>query len=367
MSRIGVTLSAPQCVRALSKASSCDACMHACPTSAIVIEQGMLPSINLSKCVGCGACVGVCPSEALKVDGFDSVDFLFSQLSQSEHLISCRSNVPCLSILHVEYIVALTLFAKEVVFDMGHCDSCALGHTCKPLIERHCEEASYLLEALDADASLRLEQRGFEPEQSTVDRRTFLKSVNLGKALEARERFEREVALCSDELVAYGLQTDQIAELRRKGLGVKRKMLLTALRRAGKPKVYHVVEAEALSFVSQKRFDAATCTACQMCYRICPTAALSSDLRHSKIDFDPMLCIKCALCHDVCESDALSLSDAYPLRALYEPSVQRLADFHVKMCHECGCHFVSLHGENYCRRCDIEEDEARLLWGIDHE
>ncbi|MBN2895588.1 MAG: 4Fe-4S binding protein [Campylobacterales bacterium] len=367
MSRIGVTLSAPQCVRALSKASSCDACMHACPTGAIKVEAGALPLINLSQCVGCGACVGVCPSEALKVDGFESVDFLFTQLSQPEPLISCRVLVPCLSILHVEYIIALALLKKEVIFDMGHCDACALGPTCKPLIERHCEEASYLLEALHVGAVVRMEARGFEPEESSVDRRAFLQNLNVAKALEARARFEREVELCSDELITHSVDSDQIAQLRRKEVGEKRKMLLTALRRAGEPKVYHVVEAEALTFTSQKRFDLSTCTACQMCYRLCPTGALSSDLRHSKIDFDPMLCIKCALCHDVCESDALSLSGVYALTSLYQSKPQRLVDFRVKMCHECGCHFVSLHGENYCRRCDIEEDEAKALWGIEDE
>ncbi len=368
----GLTLDSACCVRAISKFSSCDACEKSCPTAAISIAEGMLPSLNLAACVGCGACVGVCPNEALKLDDFNSVDFFFDFVTQPEKMISCRKNVPCLSALHVEYLVALASLKKGVIFDMGHCEGCDIASTCKPLIVAHAEEANYLLEATGQDARIALEMVAYSDESgdenaAKADRRAFFNAINLKNATEAKAKFERNVDIATDEFVESFLSNDQITRIRQKQLGEKRKLLFTALKRVPKPLTYHVLDANDLSFTSQKLFDMDSCTACQMCYRICPTGALSSDMRNSKIDFDPFMCIKCHLCHDVCETNALTLSPSYNLKELFEPSVQRLASFKVRNCDECGSLFISLRGESVCRRCDIEEQEARSLWGIDNE
>lgn len=119
-----------------------------------------------------------------------------------------------------------------------------------------------------------------------------------------------------------------------------------------------------IPFTSQKLMDETLCTACQMCYRVCPTAALTSDMRNSKIDFDPFLCIKCHLCHDVCESDAIKLSPSYNLKEWFEPTVQNLITYSVRRCDECDALFSSVGGEKICRRCQLEEEEALELWGL---
>jgi formate hydrogenlyase subunit 6/NADH:ubiquinone oxidoreductase subunit I len=368
----GLTLEGGHCVRALSKFSTCDHCLSSCPTQAIAISPAAaLPALNLAACVGCGACVGVCPTEALKLDAFSMVDFFFEFVSQEQNLLSCHKNVPCLSALHVEYLIALASLKKGLVFDMGHCEGCEIALTCKPLIEAHVDEANYVLEATEQDASIVMESIGFENRDETAnnsaDRRSFFKAINLDNVANAKAQFERDVEIATDAFVENFLSSAQIATLREKHLSDKRKLLFTALKRMEKPKQYHVVDANALSFSSQKLFDKGLCTACQMCYRICPTGALTSDLRNSKIDFDPFMCVKCHLCHDVCEPDALTLSSSYNLKELFEPSVQRLVAFSVRNCDECGSIFTSLHGERMCRRCDIEEQEARELWGIEDE
>jgi formate hydrogenlyase subunit 6/NADH:ubiquinone oxidoreductase subunit I len=365
----GVTLDGGACVRAVSKFSSCKNCELSCPCDAIMIEDEKLPSINLSACVGCGACVGVCPTEALVVDDFHVIDFFFDFVSQEENLLSCRKNLPCLSILHVEYIISLASVKKGLVFDMGHCETCEIASTCKPLIESHAEEANYILEAIEQPL-VDLKDIAYEVLQSddeAADRRSFFKAINLKNAFDAKAKFERSVEVSEDAFVDLTLSSAQIAQLRKKELSDKRKLLFSALKKIDKPSVFHVLDADELSFSSQKLFDKESCTACQMCYRICPTGALSSDIRNSKIDFDPFMCVKCHLCHDVCEPDSLSLSGSYNIKELFEPSVQRLVNFRVKNCDECGSIFTSLHGESICRRCDIEESEARQLWGITDE
>ena len=363
----GLSLDAGLCVRAHSKLSTCNRCEVICPTQAIVMGE-MLPAVNLAECVGCGGCVGVCPSEALQLDDFKPTDFFFTFAVEKENLLSCRKNVPCISVLNVEHIIALASLKGGLVFDMGHCEGCAVVSTCRPQIEANAEEANYLLEAMQNPARVTLEKIAYVAdggeEEEEPERRDFFRAFTLKNAVKSKAQFDREVEVATDELVEHTLRSGDIARIREKQLGDKRKLLFTALKRAPRPSIYHVVDADAVSFTSQKLLDVEHCTACQMCYRICPTGALSSDVRNSKIDFDPFLCIKCQLCHDVCEPNCLTLSGSYKVREFFEPSVQNLARFKVRNCDECMTPFVSLHGEKMCHRCRIEEEEARELWGI---
>lgn len=366
----GVTLNAASCVRAASKASVCTHCEVICPTGAINITE-MLPSINQSACVGCGGCVGVCPTEALSLDGFSATAFFFEFASQEESLLSCRKDLPCISVLNVEHLIALASLKGEIVLDMGHCEGCEIASTCEPQIRSNAEEADYLLEAIQSGARVSMQDIAYEKSEhdaaSSGDRREFLSSMNIKNAIKAKSDFEREVEVTTDERVHHTLDDADIVQMRTKKLSDKRKLLFTALKRVEVPSEFHVIEADALSFTSQKLLDQERCTACQMCYRVCPTGALSSDMKNSKIDFDAMMCVKCHLCHDVCEPDCLTLSPSYNVKELFKPQLQRLATFKIRRCDECGTPFASMHGEKLCYRCNIEEQEARDLWGITDE
>ena len=159
-----IQLSASKCVRSLSKESECNKCEVVCPTQAIVVGDNPLPSINFSACVGCGACDGICPNEALTLDDFSNTDFFFDFIEQSDSLISCRKNVPCIAALNVENIISMAVLKKEIIFDVGHCDKCNIRSTCYPQIVKNYEEATYLLEAMENEAVLKLEEIGYEDE-----------------------------------------------------------------------------------------------------------------------------------------------------------------------------------------------------------
>lgn len=359
-----INLTPSSCVRSLSVDSECNKCDVVCPTNAIVVGENTLPSINFSACVTCGACAGVCPSEALSLDEFNPTNFFFDFVEDEDNLISCRKNVPCISALSIEHIISIAVLKKEVVFDMGYCDSCEIASTCHKKILENYEEASYILEAMENSATISLENVCYENVTGESDRRDFLNAINLKTVGKVKQNFEDEVQKASDELVEYSLENKDIALLKKKILPDRRKIFFTALKRVEKPSIYHTIEGAEVSFTSQKLLDESTCTACQMCYRVCPTAALTSDTKNSKIDFDPFLCIKCHICHDVCEPNAITLSSSYNLKEFFEPQVQNLLTLRVKRCDECDAVFSTNSDDRMCRRCSLEEEEAKELWGI---
>lgn len=204
-------LNAGLCVRSLSVESECNRCEVICPTSAITIQKGKtLPAINFSQCVSCGGCGAVCPSEALTLDEFVPTDFFFNFIQENDSLISCRKNVPCIAALSVEHIISLAVLKKELVFDMGHCSECKIASKCQPQIEENFEEATYILEAMESDATISMEDVKFEyEEQKYSDRREFLNSLNLKAVAHAKKTFEDEVQKATDEIVEHNLQKNR--------------------------------------------------------------------------------------------------------------------------------------------------------------
>jgi len=365
-----IQLSAGSCVRSLSVESQCNRCEVVCPTAAIsFVESNPLPAINFHECVRCGACAGVCPSEALSLEEFSITNFFFDFVESDENLLSCRKNVPCIAALSVEHIISMAALKKELLFDMGYCNGCEIASTCKAQILQNYEEATYLLEAMESEAIIRLEDVCYENKEEAVgERRDFLSALNLQSVAKLKKSFEDEVQKASDELTEHTLQKSDIALLKRKTIPDKRKIFFTAIKRLERPSVFHTVDASEVTFTSQKIMDEDACTACQMCYRVCPTGALTSDLKNSKIDFDPFLCIKCHICHDVCEPDAIKLSNAYNLKEFFEPEAVNLIEFSVKRCNECNMIFSSNSADaKLCYRCKCEEEEARELWGISED
>jgi len=360
-----INLDASRCIRSLSVDSECNKCEVICPTNAIAIgETNPLPAINFSSCVGCGACDAVCPNEALALENFNSTNFFFDFIQSEEKLISCKKNVPCIAALSVEHLISIAVLKKEIVLDIGYCNSCEIASTCyKKILENH-EEATYILEAMENKTEIKLENICFESEIKESDRRRFLSAINLKTVGSIKNSFESEVKKASDELIEHTLEKTDIALLKKKRIPEKRKVFFTAIKRVQMPSQFHIIDADEVSFTSQKILDKDACTACQMCYRVCPTGALTSDIKNSKIDFDPFLCIKCHICHDVCESDAISISSSYDIKEFFAPTVQNLISFNVRRCDECNMIFSTNSDDKLCKRCQIEEEEARELWGI---
>ncbi len=349
------------CVRATSKFSDCTKCIDACPESIQLVDN--LPSFANNTGVEAASCVGVCPTEAFSLSDFSTTEFFFSFLESKVRLISPKFNVPCISVLSVEHLISLALASEEeITLDLSSYDDTSILYE---QIEVRIEEANFVLSSFSEkqlvsnhipDAtSLEAEK---ESEDEVSSRRSFLGNASLKGVVKHKMTFDEAVE--ADALKTFALDVNIINKIKEKNLPDKRKILFTTLKHAGVPDAFEVLPEEEVSFTSQKFVDD-TCTNCQICYRICPTGALSSDGKFSLIHFDAMLCVKCRLCHDVCEPDAIQLQSGFEIKEFFEPTQRTLATFNIKRCNECGNNFTYTGGEQTCPRCMVEEEEAIFL------
>ena len=362
-----LTLDVAKCVHTSNKFAICDKCVTACPVETINISDGLV-SFTPSECVGCGGCDAVCPTAAYELDDFKPLNYVFNFLENDLDLIGCKSELPCIAALSVEELLSIALISpKSVKADIGACKECPIGAKNLQIIEERIEEVNFILEAMEQSKSISLETLDLQEkaqESETLSRRELLSKDGLKKAASIKQQFESEVASSDTTLKTHKITSADIAKIKQKNIPDKRSLLLMAMKRAGVPKTFHTIDVADISFISQKDLNEETCTNCQMCYRICPTGALSSDGKGSVINFNPLSCVQCHSCHDVCEPDALTLRSTFSLASFFEPKIETLIRFTIKRCEECGNFFDYHGGEVLCRRCIIEEDEARELWGI---
>ena len=348
------------CVRATSKFSECTKCVDACPESIQLLDN--LPSFANKTGVEAAACIGACPTEAFSLSDFSTTEFFFSFLESKIRLISPKFNVPCISVLSVEHLISLALASDETItLDMSSYDIQSILYE---QIDARIDEANFVLSSFSKKCletnmdknDVRKKEELQEEEVSS--RRSFLGNASLKGVVKHKMTFDEAVE--ADELSAFKLDTITIAKIKEKNLPDKRKILFTTLKHVGHPDAFEVLAEEDISFASQKFVDE-SCTNCQICYRICPTGALSSDGKFSLINFDAMLCVKCRLCHEVCEPEAIQLQPGFEIKEFFEPTQRTLAKFDIKRCNECGNNFTYTGGEQTCPRCMVEEEEAIFL------
>jgi len=355
------------CVRAMSKFSNCTKCVEACPESIQIMDN--LPSFSNSTGVEAAACLGVCPTEAFALSDFSVTEFFFTFLESKVRLISSKINVPCISVLSVEHLISLALASDEpITIDLNDYKE---GSYLLEQIENRIEEANFVLSSfcdkvlntnLDESTRPSLEQTKIDntelKEEDTSSRRDFLSQASVKGVVKHKKTFDDAVE--AEDLQVFKIDASVIAKMKDKTIPDKRKILFTILKRAGVPEIFEVLPQEDVSFISQKFIDE-SCTNCQICYRICPTGALSSNGKFSLINFDAMLCVKCHLCHDACEPDSIHLQSGFEIKEFFEATQRTLATFNIKRCNECGNNFTYTGGEQACPRCRVEEEEAMFL------
>ncbi len=349
------------CVHTYFKPSSCNKCEQVCPVEDTVKLENERVQLNTDNCVSCGACVGICPTESFSLSGFDPKDFFDRFVNREWDVISCKLNVPCLSSIDPQYLVAIALKREEdVILDIGHCSECFIGK----LIDRITDatyEANYVLEQLDVPYRIKLENLKIQPERrEEPSRRAFLK------------RFTKTTASLAFWAVAQALPVEDKHEVDRdykniveeKVMPLKRKVLIETLKEKDLDLEGKFLEVDKISFTSQKWIEWEKCTNCFICYNICPTGALSGGDDRLKIIFKPSMCIKCRICHEVCPEQCLHLEDKLELKDfVYGEKI--LAQHIMIPCAECMVPFSYKNDGDYiCPRCKKLDEEVRELLGL---
>lgn len=68
----------------------------------------------------------------------------------------------------------------------------------------------------------------------------------------------------------------------------------------------------------------ATCIACRLCQRKCPTGALCVDPKEKYWQIDRMRCVICNSCGDICPTKSLSMDPAYPAALTARGAIERV-------------------------------------------
>ena len=365
-----INLDTSKCVAYSSKHSNCDLCQNICPTNAIDITENRV-SFIYNSCVECGGCVGICPTQSLTLESFNTTKFFIEFLKDEENLISCKKNIPCLSILSIEHLIALKI-QRDFDLDIGHCKECYIKESLLNKIENNIKEANYVLNALGVDKTIEAKEIKYnkieeikeeeKSENNKDNRRNFLKRFSLKGAVETKVKFDDEVINITETKTLIEINSNKSSKKREKFVPDKRKILYTSIKSLQKPQNYSYLNSEDVSFTSNKLINS-SCNNCSICYRICPSGALNSDKKNSTIYFDSLLCLKCNLCHDVCELNSVEFIPIYS-KEFFEPKNRVLAEFKIKRCNECNNLFTYIGGEQICKRCRIEEEEAIHLWRL---
>ena len=362
-----LTLDLSKCVHTSNKFAICNKCVEVCPVETIKLENSSL-SFTPSDCVGCGGCGAACPTSAYSLDDFQPMNYLFKFLEERRGVVTCNDpDFPCIASLSVEELLSMVLISEEEIsLDIGPCSGCEIAKTNLAIIKDRAEEVNFLLEAMLQEKNLVVSALNYEvqKEVETLSRRTLLSKEGVKTALHIKQELQNEIDSSDENVKTHTVTAQDIMKIKKKNIPDRRSLLLMAMKRASLPEVFHTISIDDISFISQKDLDETTCTNCQMCYRICPTGALSSDHRGSMITFNPLACVQCHSCHDVCEPDALTLRKTFSLSSMFEPKIETLVRFDIKRCDECGNFFAYQGGEVVCNRCRIEEEEAKELWGI---
>jgi len=352
---------ATRCVRYRYSYSECRRCEDACPHEAIhLADDGV--RVDAMRCRNCGLCVGACRTEALESSQLARVETLKRAITGKRFTWACAPSgdeadaiVPCLGALDAATLAYLAKRGIAVELrGSAHCGQCVHGK----------KGAERIDVALDAVESLRAAS-GEEWAQialAEAERPAQEQPRQAGR----RQLFRRLIGRGIDEALAAarpGADAPVPARAIRAGapfVTEQRELLqIVCKRRDGDA---FPVEAHAGLPLMQLRMDEG-CTACEACFRVCPTGALQIEENTFSwaLAFRADRCVGCAACIEVCQPGALHAEreiDARPSGA-----ARRLEKRAKQRCARCDRFFVSTEASETCPVCLDDEKAFSAILG----
>ncbi len=351
-----------RCCGRRTHVSCCSECERVCPTGAIDLTSGV--EVDFAKCVGCGLCATLCPTGVFKLKPPDmrvlaeAKAILDSQQSTGKYVcFGCIDagdspygiHVNCLGRLNEALMLGTVFFgAEHVLLLREDCDACEIE--CGGVVIASVVESSQkLLQAYGSSAKIMFvdevpdEVVLSRPKQlDHVDRRDFLTYAKKNVMAAGSEFFADKLSAFSQQVEEVGFKYD---------LPEKRELLLTILRKMGRPVSEEPIELSGTPFTQVKISE--DCFLCKQCELFCPTGALSTTEtdKGASVNVSLANCTKCNLCQAICPVEAVSYGDKVVLSKALTDEREPLIDLEMRECKECHQQFGSTGQLETCGYC----------------
>lgn len=353
-----------RCTRYRFRYSECRRCADACPHEAIVFADDGA-SIDASRCRNCALCASACRTGAWDSPGVRRVDLLKRAIKSPSWSFACAPSgaaaeavVPCLGALDAAMLAYLAKRGIAVELrGLGHCASCGHGSRGAVMVEGMLEAVDMLGMASGETWAAVTRAADTSPDGGKKDafasgRRHLFRRLLGGVA--------QEVARAAGPPLARESVPDKAIRAARTFVTEPRELLQIAARTAERA-AFPVREHEALPLISLALKDG--CTACEACFRACPTGAVQvreSDTAWS-LAFRVDACVACEVCLEVCQPRVLGTQDGFDIAPGAKETV--LHALVKQRCRRCDRSFVSAHPAHECPVCADDEMAFDAIFG----
>jgi ferredoxin len=325
-----ITLHPERCLNTRFRALDCSICAEVCPAEGAITVTGGKPALDNNACLRCGLCLHRCPTEAFtRPDNLSGnlvktvtalpagpVDLICPQQPQPE-----RGPAPqavqtqrCLAALSPATLLELSTLNKEIWLDDIPCAECPLGQV-HPVMTQTVNEANSWAGLLAETTLIRQRTEEQAETRPAVQRPVYDAAsppISRRGLLSAFKQSGQAVA-AADEKVALvkGGKAVPVSERLPHSLPHHRAKILSILEKSSpsqSPLSHYQLP------ILNLHLDPTRCTACGLCAKFCPTAALKflSDDAAFALTFQPSLCLgpACNICIPACPEQAGSTQPA---------------------------------------------------------
>ena len=385
---------AGRCLNQRFRAANCRLCADACPAAAITV-QGALAHLAAETCLRCGVCLHACPTGVFTTSGQAQTDKRLldaaAPLASRALELTCPANrqedrtaAPveavvqtgrCLAALALAELLDLAQPRQRNLWlnDSG-CAACPLGQAL-PILHETVMQANQVLAAWQHPVELRTQVTEpaalarphrvdvFSGQQPPYSRREFLTFLRT-KATQMLSSVALE-ALAPLQPLAGEPQPREVE------LPYQRRHLTAAAARLGPP-VSAALSADDLPWAAVQ--ISAACSACGLCGRFCPTAAIRwtthtqapiTDAEDAPpvavfdLSFIAADCVNCGICQAACPEDALVLADTIHPGQLGQRQITSLRQGRLGPCRICTVP-TDLAVRSTCYVCNMSLSKKRM-------
>jgi Pyruvate/2-oxoacid:ferredoxin oxidoreductase delta subunit len=363
-----MTISAPgfhaeRCVRYRYRYSACRRCAEACPHEAVeLLDEGI--RLDATRCQNCALCTAACPTAALGADNLPRLDLLRRAIKTERFSFACAPSgltadaiVPCLGALDAAMLAYLA--KRRIAVELHgsrHCAQCAHGAKGEAQLAAHLEAADALEAAAAPEAWLAATlaeapgQADARPDFRAGRRQLFRRLIGRGVDEVARAAAPAAELPVEEKAIRAGAWfVPEMREL----------LAIVCKRKDGEP--FRIGPQAALPLMDIRLRQG--CTACEACFRVCPTGALQirEENESWNLVFASDRCVGCGVCLEVCQPRVLYAAESFDATPEREPAVLR--QLAKQRCNRCDRFFVSSESCETCPVCTDDADAFSAIFG----